>query len=290
MDSATEEAEGEILPVGLDHYLQVESAHEHALVVLAMGNACWVVESPHGGYVLAVEPDVLPRARREIFEYERERRDQSASETHRHAGGFRHPVGWAWHVGWVLLTGWMFLLRLRDPGWIERAGQSHDSVWNRGEWWRVFSALFVHGDFGHWAGNALSGTVFAALCSRYLGAASAWVVILLCGSFGNLISSWLSDEAKTVTIGASTAVFAALGIFCSLAVARERAGASSFSLRNRLRSLAPVIAGLVLLGWLGTGQGMHDGTTDVRAHLAGFGVGLSFGLLGRLWWPSSPNE
>ena len=70
------------------------------------------------------------------------------------------------------------------------------------------------------------------------------------------------------SVGASTAVFTALGLM------------AAHSWRTRLplrlswaRRWAPLVAGAVLLGWLGTaGEG-----TDVVAHVMGFIVGCLFG-------------
>jgi membrane associated rhomboid family serine protease len=283
MEDADFEADGEPAPVDLGVYPEEHAAQEHALVVLAMGAACWVCESPGGGFSLAVEPIVAVRAGEEIRAYEKERPQHAGvRDGTDEAGAMEHPVGWGWHAVWLAVTGWMLLLRLADPSWIVRAGQSHDAVWVQGEWWRTFTALFIHGDVGHWIGNALSGTVFAALCARFIGAGPAWLVILACGSVANAGSSWLADDPSTISIGASTAVFAALGVFSAMAPGRKSTAAGLGSLRGRVRRFAPVIAGLVLLGWLGTGQGAGDATTDVRSHLLGFSVGLLTALAGRV--------
>jgi membrane associated rhomboid family serine protease len=71
-------------------------------------------------------------------------------------------------------------------------------------------------------------------------------------------------------VGASTAVFTALGLMSAYAW-RER-----LALRQRWPArLAPLFAGLTLLGWLGSsGEG-----TDVIAHVLGFGVGALLGAL-----------
>ena len=69
-------------------------------------------------------------------------------------------------------------------------------------------------------------------------------------------------------MGASTAVFTALGLMA----------AHSWKIRLPLRQSwarrwAPLVAGTVLLGWLGTaGEG-----TDIVAHLLGFTVGCLLG-------------
>jgi hypothetical protein len=69
-------------------------------------------------------------------------------------------------------------------------------------------------------------------------------------------------------------VFAALGILAGIGFH------AMLRLRRRLpwtRIAAPVLAGLVLLGWLGGGPA--SGNTDVLGHVCGFGSGLAAGVL-----------
>jgi membrane associated rhomboid family serine protease len=72
------------------------------------------------------------------------------------------------------------------------------------------------------------------------------------------------------SIGASTAVFAALGILSAYAWVLE----SASNLRWAKR-LGPLIAGVMLLGLLGTG----GERTDVVAHVTGFISGCAFGVI-----------
>jgi membrane associated rhomboid family serine protease len=86
-------------------------------------------------------------------------------------------------------------------------------------------------------------------------------------ALANLLEALLGP-ADHRAVGASTAVFAALGAM------------SAYSWRERLgqrlqwaRRWGPLIAGVVLLGWTGSsGEG-----TDVVAHLGGFVVGAILG-------------
>ena len=81
-------------------------------------------------------------------------------------------------------------------------------------------------------------------------------------------------------IGASTAVFAALGIVS--AFTRQR----RWLQRDlRLRRLAPSGAGVLLLAYLGFG----GERTDVGAHVAGFAVGLAIGWALARWLDRVPR-
>ncbi len=49
-------------------------------------------------------------------------------------------------VGWLSIS---YPEEFRASAWV-----NSDSIFQRGEYWRLFTALFAHGDFGHLAGNA----------------------------------------------------------------------------------------------------------------------------------------
>ena len=166
----------------------------------------------------------------------------------------------------------VFYWQNQDPSLARRAASSSIGLFGQGEWWRPFTALFLHADLGHLVGNLLSGLVFATLVSRLTGPLLGWAMILACGTVGNIITSLLTYPEPFVSLGASTAVFAALGILSGLGVAE--------TLRDRarlpwVRVSAPFLAGLILLGWLGGGSG---GNTDVLGHMFGFGSGLVAGV------------
>jgi membrane associated rhomboid family serine protease len=126
----------------------------------------------------------------------------------------------------------------------------------------------------HLAGNLICGLFFGTLVARLIGPWLAWALILACGSIGNLLTSLLTWPESFVSIGASTAVFGALGILSGIgfmALLREKARLPW------MRLSAPVLAGIILLGWFGGGQ--QNGNTDVLGHVFGFASGLAVGML-----------
>jgi rhomboid protease GluP len=142
--------------------------------------------------------------------------------------------------------------------WFTR-GDADASAIVRGEWWRAITALTLHADAGHAAGNAVFGAVFVALLARRLGTGLALFVTVCAGALGTFATAYLVQR-EFVSVGASTAVFGALG---ALAVLPERRG----------RKLAAAVA---LLGFLGTGK-----RADLCGHLCGFLFGLVLGWLSR---------
>ena len=93
-----------------------------------------------------------------------------------------------------------------------------------GELYRCVTALFLHQDWPHvvnnMAGLMLFGTVAASIC----GWGAGWCMILLSGVFGNLLTAMWYERAH-LSIGASTAVFGALGICVALNLWRYDPGA-----------------------------------------------------------------
>jgi rhomboid protease GluP len=146
--------------------------------------------------------------------------------------------------------------------WFER-GSAEAAAIVRGEWWRTVTALTLHADEGHAAGNAVLGGLLLALLARRLGAGLACWMPLLSGALGTFCAAELLRR-NFVSVGASTAVFGALGALSALQAAdpRERRGA-----------WISLGAGLALLAFLGT-----SARADLAGHLCGFVSGVLLGL------------
>ena len=167
----------------------------------------------------------------------------------------------------------MFLHAASNGGWFDAdwwsTGSAQAGLIRHGEWWRVFTALGLHADAGHLIANLALGSVFAVLLSERLGTGLSWLAILLAGAAGNALNAWIQPDGHT-SIGASTAVFGALGLLAALSW-RQGAARGMGGLRRWL----PLAAGLMLLSFLGVG----GERTDVIAHVLGFAVGVTFGAL-----------
>jgi rhomboid protease GluP len=155
-----------------------------------------------------------------------------------------------------------------DRDWL-LAGRIDGAAMRAGEWWRAFTALTLHADLEHLVANVLFGGLFGWFAGRYLGSGVAWLLILLAGVVGNVVNVLIMGEGHRA-IGASTAVFAALGLLGSLGWAGRRR-----SLQGWLYRLGPVIAAVALLAFTGAG----GERTDIGAHIWGFVAGLGAGML-----------
>jgi membrane associated rhomboid family serine protease len=138
-----------------------------------------------------------------------------------------------------------------------------------GQWWRAWTALTLHVDAAHLFSNLGGGAWFGFLAARQLGSGRAWLLIVLGAALANGLEAYLGPGSHRA-IGASTAVFTALGLMAAHTWRTRRNFTSRWAMR-----IAPLVAGTVMLGWLGTaGEG-----TDLVAHAFGFVVGCVLGAL-----------
>ncbi|MBW2421288.1 MAG: rhomboid family intramembrane serine protease, partial [Deltaproteobacteria bacterium] len=147
------------------------------------------------------------------------------------------------------------------------AGAADATQIQAGELWRVVTALCLHVDLVHVAGNAVLGGVLLVGLGRSVGPGLACALVLAAGAGGNLVNALLRGTAH-VSVGASTAVFASVGLLGGIGAARLRRRGLRWG-----RALLPVAAALGVLAMLGSG----GGRVDIFAHMFGLLVGTVLG-------------
>ena len=158
------------------------------------------------------------------------------------------------------------------------AGHLHGAAIRDGEVWRLITALTLHADIKHLLANLVFGVFFGLFAGRLLGSGYAWLTILLAAIAGNTVNTFLLDPTHR-SIGASTAVFAALGVVAGYV---WRGKLMSQDQDRWTARYGPIIGGLALLMYTGTGSvdpetGINN--TDIGAHFFGFLAGLASGIL-----------
>jgi membrane associated rhomboid family serine protease len=152
---------------------------------------------------------------------------------------------------------------LRTTGMMAGVALAH------GEWWRLFTATWLHADLAHIAMNAVFGFLFLGLVMGRYGPGVGLLAAYLAGVGGNLIA-WMFYDETHHGLGASGVVMGALGLLTiqSVSLLRRRNP-------NTFRLFASgILAGVLLLVLLG-----FSPEADVVAHLGGFITGLLFGSL-----------
>ena len=154
------------------------------------------------------------------------------------------------------------------PIWLDIGQMKANGVMS-GQLYRCLTALTLHADAGHLLSNLVFGSVFGLLVGRILGGGIAWLSIITAGFLGNLLNAALQNP-NHASIGASTAVFSALGVMVAHALHSRSSEEEKLFAR-----WAPVIGGVLLLSFIGVG----GERTDVGAHLYGFFAGIPCGWL-----------
>ncbi|HEX2139184.1 MAG TPA: rhomboid family intramembrane serine protease [Woeseiaceae bacterium] len=241
------------------------AASDRALVLHSLDIPCEVVRV-EGRTALAVPAEFAERARFEIWQYDQENRQprpRPRVTVHEYHNGL---PGVFVYVLILCVAGWLAGRSAFGLDWLGR-GRVDGELIRAGEWWRTLTAMTLHGGVGHLLGNIGFGALFGGLAGRLVGSGIAWLGIVLAGAAGNALNTLLLESAHR-SLGASTAVFAALGLLAGF-VWRARLMAQD---RWPYR-LGPIVGGIALLAYTGTG----DAETDIGAHLSGFACGFVAG-------------
>ena len=238
------------------------------IAVLAAAGLDYRLDRDEHRWILYVPADQAPAARAELASYEADASSQPP--VFPRMADLRQPtphtLAALWGVGLLFaFYAWCGPFTEQDP-LLQNASADAEAIMG-GQWWRCITALTVHADFSHVAGNALCLLVLGhAVCSLF-GGGLGWLLILASGAGGNFAVAWLMQSGH-VSVGASTASFGAIGI---LVAQRSMA---TYRRWHDWRSLwspvwLPLGSGLALLALLGTGP-----QSDLTAHLFGFVLGL----------------
>jgi membrane associated rhomboid family serine protease len=165
-------------------------------------------------------------------------------------------------IGFFAATG----TRASRSVWFERGGAAAERI-VAGEWWRTVTALTLHADAPHVVGNAVASVLLVGAVSNQFGPGVGLWLLLLAGAGGNALTA-VAHGAHHNSVGASTAMFGAIGILAATRVV-------SSGRRLAARKLWIVTAAsLALLALLGTSR-----DADLLAHLFGLLLGGAVGLV-----------
>ena len=232
---------------------------ELALVLSSM-QVAFSVREESGQWVILVDERDLPRASESIRLYRSENRDWPPRRV-------REVLPYPRSLLAPLIS--LALLAFHGAVGSLASWQSHGVAASErilhGQIWRAVTALTLHGGAMHVLGNALAGAVFLSAAARRLGSGRGLLLVLVSGALGNVLNA-VYHGAGHRSIGASTAVFGAVGILVVTQLAVNR----HVGTRTWIERIAPVLGGLALLGMLGAEE--HS---DLTAHLFGLLAGVA---------------
>jgi rhomboid protease GluP len=235
-------------------------AGDWALVLAAAGIG-YRLDEREGRFVLAVAPADFSAAETALAGFDAEgpaRPDPPAPDAGASALGIFSAIG---------LCAMFWVAGPSGPGsrWFEAGAASAERIAS-GQWWRALTALTLHADLLHLAGNVVAALIFVSAVGRWLGGGLGALALLTAAGAANLLTAAV-HRTGFVSVGASTATFAALGLCAGLQVVRRLRGGA-----RRKYAWVPLGAGLGLYAMLGVGPG-----ADTYAHLFGLGLGAAIG-------------
>jgi membrane associated rhomboid family serine protease len=135
-----------------------------------------------------------------------------------------------------------------------------------GQWWRLFTAIFLHVGVFHLLLNSLGLYIFGSLIEQVLGSARFLAVYLVSGFCASAVS-FAFGSPGAVAAGASGAIFGLLGAWLA------------FNFRRRSLSLARANAqGALILIAINVVFGLSIPGVDNLAHLGGLAAGIMAGF------------
>jgi rhomboid protease GluP len=269
----------QVAPVEVFRSLTREACDDRAFMLSAVNIPSEIVASVAGYSVYVAHPQGALAAHH-LWQYEQEMRRRQLAAIPAPPSP-QHPDAWVGTVFYVVLLVLIALVVVKGWGRADlfTLGELDSARVQQGQWWRALTALTLHLDIAHLVSNLGAGAAFGYLASRQIGAGTAWLLIVLAAGSSNFIEAWLGTTSHR-SVGASTAVFAALGLLAAHAW-RTRLSPS----HRWARRWAPLVAGVVLLGLLGSGAGQEpqgDIKTNLVAHALGFAMGAALGVAAAL--------
>ncbi|MDY6986733.1 MAG: rhomboid family intramembrane serine protease [Thermodesulfobacteriota bacterium] len=235
-------------------------------LVLSSSGIDYHVKKGESGWEVWVQEEDYHRAWKTMEAYLEENREFYSAEDPLSA---QQP--WGFSALWVcaILLGCHVVVTTgnQSAAMVKACGSSASEILG-GEVYRTVTSLMIHASPLHLVGNLLGIGLFGtALCS-ITGPGVGWLMILTTGMVGNLVNALLYRTGH-VSVGASTAVFGAIGVLAAYQFMRK------FRLPGlRAKAWVPLAGGVALLGILGSGKHV-----DLTAHLAGFMTGVALGGL-----------
>jgi rhomboid protease GluP len=138
-----------------------------------------------------------------------------------------------------------------------------------GEWWRLFSYMFLHAGILHLVMNTYALLYIGMFLEPLLGRFRFFSAYLLTGLCAGLLS--MTMHTATVSVGASGAIFGMYGVFLSMLTTNHIQRSTR---RTMIRSILFFVVFNLMMGL--------QGNTDNAAHIGGLLSGL---LIGYAYYP-----
>lgn len=159
------------------------------------------------------------------------------------------------------------LAPLVDADLVRRYANNPRAVLQNGEYWRLFTSMFLHADLIHVAMNMLVLYSLGSVLEITFGHRRYLLTYLLGGLAGSVLSTTLNGP-NVIAVGASGAVFALFG--GEMAYLYHNWRVLGDSARMRLRQVIMLAALNFIVGFAGNATGGGFYNIDNWAHIGGF--------------------
>jgi len=240
---------------------QYEQQSDKFSLVLRSKNIYHEVAFEQGHWNIYVESDTAPAARQELVEYDLELKSTPHDiKMHHYKINKYYILAFAF-----LFVSFHFATFYFDRSmWLKQGNASADLIL-QGEIYRTITSLTLHADIKHLASNMLVGSIIAFSLIRLIGSGVGLFLIFLSGAVGNYINAAIYFTNHR-SIGASTAVFSALGLLGAIQLFPQFRD-------KKVNRWIPLAGAIALLGIIGT----SGERTDIWAHFFGL---FSGGIIG----------
>lgn len=232
-------------------------------LVLASGAIPHWLEMMDDQWGLFVDDTMVGQARQQIILYEQENRHWPLVEKRNKSAHHYNPP--------TVLIMALFVCFFAETdawsahnAWFVQGSLDRLAVLDHHQWWRLVTALTLHADSAHLAGNVIIGGIIIHFLTKSIGTGLGWFLLFAVGALANGVNIFFHSHEHHA-VGLSTAVFAAIGMISSLEL-MTRTGH-----RGRLLALG---AGAALVALFSS----SEARVDVGAHLWGGVCGLLVGV------------
>ncbi|MBN4048521.1 rhomboid family intramembrane serine protease [Desulfocapsa sp. AH-315-J15] len=148
--------------------------------------------------------------------------------------------------------------------WFTAGAGDADAILQKGEYYRLITALTLHADTAHLLGNCLFGGFLYHFFCKLTGNGLGLFAMLFTATLANYINVVLHGS-NHLFVGFSTAVFAIIGMLAMIS--------RNYRTGNRYILILPFMAGAALLAMIGS----SGERTDLGAHFFGLLCGMASG-------------
>lgn len=150
-----------------------------------------------------------------------------------------------------------------------------------GEFYRIFTAMFIHAGIEHLVNNMLMLVSVGAIVEQYTGHGFYTILYLLSGIFGNFLSMAyeLTHHLNWISVGASGAIMGLTGYMVIWLIAN----------RQRFIKNKNLIIRLVLLAVFLVQACFFQAGANTWAHLGGLLTGMALGIINIVIFKNKKN-